>query len=218
MKRAVLFDMDGILYDSERFYMDVTLGVMRSLGYTGPEERLHAVVGATGEGTWKILYDLLEGNVTRRDIEQAWIAANRANPLDCKAVMFADIPDTLRRLRAHGLKTACCSSSPVSVIEKSLEEMEIREYFDYTVSSEELPRPKPDPMIYLLAAETLGLKPEECAVYEDSRMGIEAGKRAGMTVIARRDTRFSQDQSRADKLVMTSAEMADYVLEEKKHA
>jgi beta-phosphoglucomutase-like phosphatase (HAD superfamily) len=60
MIKAVLFDMDGILYDSERFYMDITVRVMRSLGYTGPEESLYAVVGTTAKGTWKILYDLLE--------------------------------------------------------------------------------------------------------------------------------------------------------------
>ena len=73
-------------------------------------------------------------------------------------------------------------------------------------------------MIYLNAAEALGISPSECVVYEDSQPGILSGKRAGMTVIARKDDRFHQDQSGADRMVMNAAEMADYILEEEPHA
>ena len=218
MKKAVLFDMDGILYDSEAFYMNNTVRVMRDLGYKGPKERLYAVVGTTAEGTWKILYDLLEGNYTGREIERAWIAYNREHPLDFKAVMFKDIPQALARLKRHGFEMACCSSNTPAVIHKSLEVMGIQEYFSYVVSSEEIERPKPDPMIYLLAAEKVGANPARCYVYEDSAPGIEAGRRAGMTVIARKDTRFDQDQSRADKIVMNASQMAEFVIGEDKHA
>ncbi len=214
MKKAVLFDMDGILYDSERFYMDNTITVMRSLGYKGPEEALYRVVGTTSSGTWKILCDLLDREYTGRQIEQAWISNLQKHPLDYEAAMFRDIPESLRRLKEHGLKTACCSSSSVRVIHDSLEKMGIDACFDYVISSEEIEHPKPDPMIYLLAAEKLGVKPEDCAVYEDSALGIESGKRAGMLVIARKDDRFHQDQTRADKLVSCAEQMTDYILGE----
>lgn len=214
MKKAVLFDMDGILYDSEGFYMDVTVGVMRELGYTGPEEPIWEVVGTTADGTWKILYDLLEGAYTGNEIRQRWVAKVKEHPLDYRAVMFEDIPGTLRRLKEAGIRMACCSSNSPHVIEASLEAMDIAGCFDYVISAEDLPRPKPDPLVYLTAAEQMGLKPEECAVYEDSAPGILAGRRAGMTVVARRDGRFKQDQSNAHKLVNSAAEMADYILEE----
>ncbi len=214
MIKAVLFDMDGILYDSERFYMDITVQVMRSLGYTGPEEALYAVVGTTAEGTWKILYDLLEGEYPGRKIEQTWIEYLRRHPLNYAEAMFPDIPDTLRRLQEAGIRMACCSSNTPSVIHESLKQMQIEPYFSYVVSSEQLERAKPDPMIYLLAAEKLGAKPEECAVYEDSALGIESGRRAGMTVIARRDGRFLQNQEGADKIVTNATEMADCILKE----
>ncbi len=218
MEKAVLFDMDGILYDSERFYMDITVRVMRELGYKGPEEPLWSVVGTTAEKTWKILYDLLEGSHTGREIERKWVAYCRENPLDYKAVMFPDIPSSLKRLKEHGYRMACCSSNTPSVIGKSLDAMNIREYFSYVVSSEEIERAKPDPMIYLLASEKIGAAPGSCYVYEDSTLGIEAGKRAGMKVIARKDDRFSMDQSRADRIVTCAAEMADYVLMEEANA
>ena len=218
MKKAVLFDMDGILYDSEGFYMDITVSVMRELGYTGPVEPIMDVVGTTADGTWQILYDLLEGAWTGNEIRRRWIEKNRANPLDYKAVMFPDIPETLARLKKAGIRMACCSSNMPSVIRASLDAMEIREYFDCVISSEEISRPKPDPMIYLNAAAALGVSPSECAVYEDSQPGIQSGKRAGMTVIARKDDRFHQDQSGADRMVMNAAEMADYILEEEPHA
>lgn len=214
MIKAVLFDMDGILYDSERFYMDITVRVMRSLGYTGPEESLYAVVGTTAKGTWKILYDLLEGEYSGRTIERAWIEYLRAHPLNYAEAMFPDIPDTLKRLLDAGIRMACCSSSNPSVIQDSLKQMQILSYFTYVVSSEEIERAKPDPMIYLLAAEKLGVNPEECAVYEDSALGIEAGKRAGMLVIARKDDRFLQNQDGADRIVTSAAQMADYILKE----
>lgn len=214
MKKAVLFDMDGILYDSEGFYMDITISVMRELGYTGPEVPIMAVVGTTADGTWKILYDLLDGAWTGNEIRQRWVEKLRAHPLDYRSVMFPDIPATLERLRQAGVKMACCSSNSPKVIEASLDAMGIREYFSCVISSETLERPKPDPMIYLSAAEKLGVRPEDCAVYEDSAPGIQSGIRAGMTVIARKDERFRQDQSGAHRIVMNAAMMADYILEE----
>lgn len=212
MKKAVLFDMDGILYDSERFYLDNSLQVLRSLGYQGGEEPLYDLIGSSAEKTWKTLYDLLDGNYSRYEIEQACIARSEQYPLDYRAVMFEDIPDTLERLYSHGIKMACCSSNMRKVIRESLDVMGIRKYFSFAVSAEEIERPKPEPDIYLLAAKRLNVLPEDCVVYEDSAMGIEAGKRAGMRVIARKDDRFGLDQSGADRLVTCAKEMADDVI------
>ncbi len=204
--------MDGILYDSEGYYMDGTVKVMRELGYQGPEERLYEVVGKTADGTWQILYDLLDGEYTRNEIQSVMDAYNRKHPLDCFSVMFPDIPAALERLKRHGYLMACCSSNRPAEIRRCLREMGLREYFSCVISSEEIERAKPDPMIYLMAAEKIGTEPENCYVYEDSTPGIESGRRAGMKVIARKDDRFRQDQSRADKIVMNAAEMCRYVI------
>ena len=207
MAKAVLFDMDGILYDSEVQYAKVTERVMRSLGYTGPSERLYEAVGKTSDGTWQLLFDLLDGSFSRREIEQAWIRDNQAHPIDYRAIMFDDIPMALKKLKENGFLLACCSSSTKKVIRKSLEDMGIAKYFSLSVSAEDIEHPKPAPDIYLYAAEQLGVPPENCWVYEDSRIGIEAGKRAGMKVVARREVRFCQNQTGSDYIVNSAAEL-----------
>ena len=92
--------------------------------------------------------------------------------------------------------------------------MEIRDLFDQVISAEDVVHPKPDPETYLKAAEALGMPPEECAVYEDSPVGIEAGKRAGMRVIARRETGFRMDQSQADELAEDAWQMVEIIRRE----
>jgi HAD superfamily hydrolase (TIGR01509 family) len=211
MGKAVLFDMDGILYDSELQYARITEQVMRDLGYKGPSEALYAVIGTTSERTWQILYDLLEGEKSGHEIEQAWKEYARTHPIDYRAIMFEDIPDALKTLRENGYRMACCSSSSVQVIADSLSAMGIRDYFDCVISADEIENPKPAPDIYLLAAERLGVKPQDCVVYEDSRIGIEAGRAAGMKVIARKETRFRQNQSGCHCLVNNAAEMCSVV-------
>lgn len=212
MAKAVLFDMDGILYDSEIQYAKVTERVMRRLGYTGPSEVLYEAVGKTSDGTWQLLYDLLDGNWSRREIEQAWIQENNAHPIDYRSIMFNDIPLALKTLKENGFLLACCSSSKRSVIQKSLEDMGIAEYFSLSVSAEEIENPKPAPDIYLYAAKRLKVPYENCWVYEDSQIGIEAGKRAGMKVIARKEDRFYQNQTGSDYIVKNAAEMCRLVL------
>ena len=215
MANAVLFDMDGILYDSEVQYAKVTERVMRSLGYTGPSESLYETIGKTSDGTWQLLFDLLEGNWSRREIETAWVKDNLAHPIDYRAIMFEDIPETLKTLKENGFLMACCSSSKKEVIAQSLDAMGIAEYFGFTVSADEIEHPKPAPDIYLLAARKLGAPPENCWVYEDSQIGIEAGKRAGMKVIARREDRFRQNQSGSDYIVSNAAGMCRLVINER---
>ena len=93
-----------------------------------------------------------------------------------------------------------------SVLE-ALEECDLTAYFDFVLSSDEVHFPKPHPDVYLKAAAMLTADPQACIVYEDSTLGIQAGKRAGMYVIARRDDRYGQDQSQADRIVENSVEM-----------
>ncbi len=204
---AVLFDMDGILYDSEAYYMNGVIEVMKSLGYTGDEKALHATVGTTFEQTFQIYYDLLEGKYSMQEIIEVNKAYFSSHEMDYKGMMFPGVKEVLQLLKQDGRKIACCSSSPLETIQVSLEEMGIASLFDFVESGECIEHAKPYPDIYLKAAESFGIAIENCVVYEDSKLGIEAGKRAGAFVIARRDDRFSQDQSGADVIVNDIMEM-----------
>lgn len=207
--------MDGILYDSEAWYMRGTVELMRSYGYTGEEEKIYAVIGTTMAGTFRILDDLLDHKVPMEklmaDNDQYFLVDH---PLNYKTIMFKGVPEELKRLKDHGLKLACCSSSPMQTILDSLDAMGIREDFTFIESGENVPKAKPAPDIYLLAMQALNLKPEDCIVYEDSAAGIKAGKQAGCKVIAREDRRFNQDQSHADLIVKDIQGMVHAVLKE----
>lgn len=214
MIKAVLFDMDGILYDSEGFYMQGTYNVMKSFGYKDDIKNLNCVVGTTCEGTYALMAKLLNNGTTVEQIEKANVAYYVKNPLPYKEIMFEGIPSVLEDLSKRGYKMACCSSSPEQCILDSLDAMGIRQYFDFVESGDNIDHPKPAGDIYEMAAKALGVTSDECIVYEDSRMGIEAGHNANMKVIARRDDRFGQDQSEADFIVNDVYEMKQIVLQE----
>lgn len=213
MIRAVLFDMDGILCDSEAFYMEGTLAWMRRYGYQGTLQEICTIVGTTMEETYRILRDLLGGVLTEEEIAAENDRYFREEcPLNYAEIMFADVPQMLAKLKDAGYLLACCSSSPRHTVDKALQEMGIRLYFDCVLAAEDIRRNKPFPDVYLKAAEKLGVQPQECVVYEDSRPGTEAGKRAGMFVIARRDERFGQDVSEADMITDNIREMTEAVI------
>jgi HAD superfamily hydrolase (TIGR01509 family) len=210
--RAVLFDMDGILYDSEYWYMQGTLKQMASYGYRGPAEKVYQIIGTTMDGTYDILYGLLDGKISKQqlaaDNDRYFLVDH---PIDYRQIMFPGVPEEVKKLQDSGRKLAVCSSSPRATVDDSLKAMGIAQYFDYVESGEEIEHPKPDPDTYLRAAEALGVPARNCVVYEDSRMGIEAGKRAGMYTVAREDRRFGQDQSRADKIVKDIQELTAWI-------
>ena len=215
MIKAVLFDMDGILYDSECWYLEGTIDQLRQFGYTGPDEAVFATIGLDMERNYDLLEKLLDYKVPREEIirhnEEYF---NVLHPLDYKAIMFEGIPEELRALRQMGIRTAVCSASPMSIIVNSLEAMGIRDLFDFVETGENVKHSKPAGDIYELAAENLRVDKKECLVYEDSRLGIEAGRNAGIFTAAREDKRFGQDQSHADLIVKDIHELTEWIRKE----
>ena len=219
MIKAVLFDMDGILYDSEYFYMQGTVAQMRAYGYDGPAKNIYRIIGTTMQTTYEMLYDMLDGkvplDVIRENNERYF---NVEHPIHFKEIMFPGVPQALQQIKKMGLKLAVCSASSYDLIVTSLKEMGILEYFDFIESGENCKRSKPYPDIYLLAQEALQVRKEECLVYEDSTAGIQAGISAGIRTVARIDNRFYQDQSKADILVKDIHELTELIRKENNYA
>ena len=112
--------------------------------------------------------------------------------------MFEDTIPTLKRLKAMGLRLAMATSTPR---EKAMETKELcgfGSFMEIVLCGDMVKESKPNPEIYLKCLEQLGLSGEQCIVVEDSAYGIEAAKRAGLYVVARRETRFSMNQEGAD--------------------
>ncbi len=211
--------MDGILFDSERHYMRGTVEWMTELGYDGNPESIYRIMGTTMDVTYDILYGLLEGRVPREELirinEDYFL--NR-HPVNTGELMFPDVKEALQVLKEEGIRMAVCSGSSADLIRTSLEEMGIREYFQCVISAEDCAHSKPAPDVYLRAADELGVRPQECIVYEDSAAGIAAGRAAGMFTAARKDSRFCQDQSGADVIVNNCMELAEIVRKENRYA
>lgn len=212
MIKAILFDMDGVLMDSEYYYHFGTYTWMKRLGFEGDDSLLNKLIGTTMAMTYDILYELLDGKYSKEElvaINEKYF--NEEDPMDCKKIMFANVKECLVSFRQMGLKLALCSASPMKTIMDNLGQMGIVDLFDVIVSGEDFVRSKPDPMIYLYAMDKLHVTGDECIVYEDSTIGIAAGKASKAFCVARKDDRFGQDQSQADMLVNGIEELLEYV-------
>ena len=112
------------------------------------------------------------------------------------------IPELLKALKARHIPTAIASSSPMDFVSYIVDTLDIRKYFDFIMSGNDLPKSKPNPAIYILTAQHLGVDPKDAVVLEDACQGIIAAKRAGATCIAYRNPNSgNQDLSQADLIV-----------------
>lgn len=212
--KAVLFDMDGVLIDSEMFYMKGTYDWISKKGFNGKLEDTFRLIGTNMEGTYNLLYEMLNKKYTISEIEEENRKYFLENPIDYKAILNPFVKEILIFLKEHKIKIAVCSSSPKKIIEKALKECEILEYFDFIVSSDEVEKSKPDPDVYLKACEVLKVSKEDAFVIEDSTMGIEAGKNANIKVIAIKDKFFGQDQTKADYIFENLGKVFEFFKEE----
>jgi HAD superfamily hydrolase (TIGR01509 family) len=209
---AILFDMDGVLMDSEPLHLratQLTLGD-RAQSFTARDNQ--AFIGATDPEVFRalrILFDLAPPTaelVSRK--REHLIALVRA-----EGRRLPGVPEVPIQLRRAGLRLGLVSASARSVIDAVLEAVGLSGSFDTVVSGDEVARGKPAPDGYLMAARRLATDPERCFVVEDSRNGVLAAKAAGMTVAAVPGPATAhQDFSPAD-LILPSLEALPKVLD-----
>lgn len=205
--KAVAFDMDGVLIDSEPVYLR---HAVRMLGADHPqvtEKAMYPTVGMRSREYRTFMAKLLRMEEEAPEFEALLERMNRECHVDYHSIMRPEAPGMLQALRDMGLRIALASSSSISNIHQVLEECGITEYFDSVISGDAFARAKPDPEIYLRTFERLGVRPQECLVVEDSTYGVAAGAASGALVAALRDKRFSFDQSPADLRIDTLAEI-----------
>lgn len=199
MLKAVIFDMDGVLINSEPYYLEQRNKFFSLLGLDITDERLQHMTG----GNMKIvLPELLPGKTSEEyaQIRKGYRYFKSQHPQDFKALLMPDARKTLQFLKDQGLRLALASSSDRKTIQEMLAATDFGEFFEVTLSGEDFERSKPDPSIYLTALEKLGLDAKDAAAVEDSAMGIAAAKAAGIFTfaVAVDDPRVATDQSQAD--------------------
>ena len=180
---AVVFDMDGVLIDSEPVWERVRRGFVAARGGRWADDTQDRLMGmSTGEWSAYLASDLGITGLTPRQVAERVISAmadeySRHLPL---------LPGAIGAVRALAGRwpLAVASSSPRSLIETVLATADLGSAFAAVVSSEEVPRGKPAPDVYLAAADRLAVAPTACAGVEDSSNGLRAAVAAGLTVIA----------------------------------
>lgn len=210
MMKAVIFDMDGVLVDSEPANNEQVADFMEMLKERPTEEFLDSLVGCSYEHATKVCLEYLNIEMDDDVFMQQLDAYIQEHPFNYADYLNPGVKEILTDLRTRGYKTAIASSSLLSQIQKMLKECNLEKEFDVILSGEMFVESKPNPEIYLVAAKELGIQASECLVIEDSSYGIEAGKRAGMKVLALKDTRYGIDQSQADHMISSMLEIKKY--------
>ena len=181
--KAVIFDMDGVLVDSQPYHFKADIETMSEYGVVKDQKFYEKFAGTLTSDRMRILKDLfkldipVEEMVKKREDMILEIMARE----DIKPV--SGIPEFLKSIKNRGLKTAVASSSGYDLIGLILSRLGISEYFDSITSGNDVKRGKPSPDIFLLAAERICAEPSECLVVEDSENGVKAAKSAGIKAL-----------------------------------
>jgi beta-phosphoglucomutase-like phosphatase (HAD superfamily) len=180
---AVLFDMDGVLVNSEPWWNAARIAFALALDRQWTREDQDLCMGGNSREWAEIMQARLGlPDMPVEAIQDAVVAGVVGRYHASPVAIIADAPDQVRRI-ALDRPVAIASSSHPEIIAAAVEALGLREVMGAIVSSDEVPLGKPAPDVYLLAATRLGIAPDRCLVVEDSVNGVRAGKAAGMTVV-----------------------------------
>jgi HAD superfamily hydrolase (TIGR01509 family) len=211
---AVVFDLDGVLLDSEQVWDQVREQLVQERGGRWHEQAQTEMMGMSSVEWSRYMHDKL--GVPDPPEEISAEVVQRLEEVYRKRLPLIDgAPEAVERLAARW-PLGLASSSNRELIDLVLELSGLARFFRVTVSSEEVPRGKPAPDVYLEAARGLGVAPERCAAVEDSRNGIRAAKAAGMRVIAIPNPHFppgDESLALADVTLNSLAELTPSIVE-----
>ena len=200
--KAVIFDMDGVIIDSEPIHFEVDMQTMREFGVNISKDELNKYVGTTNEYMLNDLINKYKIQKSIKEILEYKMELTIRRIKETKINAISGIPELLISLKHNNIKTAIGSSSPKELIITVIEKFQLGKYFDCIVSGDEVKEGKPKPDIYLEVSKRIGVNPEECIVIEDSRNGVLAAKNAGMKCFGFRNVNSgNQYLSKADIIV-----------------
>lgn len=188
MIEAIIFDMDGILIDSEGCWDKARSLMAADVGVAWNSDDHKAVMGVSTHEWVSYMTKRLSLDLSPVEVEEAIVSTMRN--IYSEKIPFLPGAEAAVAFASNTLPTGLASGSPRSLIDTVTSYPTLRGKFQVILSGDEVPHGKPSPDIYLTAAEKLGVPPHNCVCLEDSGNGILAGKNAGMKVIAIPDERF----------------------------
>ncbi|SIT03309.1 sugar-phosphatase [Chryseobacterium ureilyticum] len=181
--KAVIFDMDGVLVDSEGFWAKAELDVFSSYGVQVTDD----LATQTKYMTTKEVTEFWHGrfpweNLDVPKVEQE-VVSKVIELIQAEDCTMSGVQTFIKDLKSKKYKIGLATNAPLRVADAVLEKLQIRDLFDTVHSSEFEEQGKPHPAVYLTSAKQLGISPEYCIVVEDSHSGLKAAKAAGMKTI-----------------------------------
>ncbi len=200
---AVVFDMDGVIVDTAPQHFAAWRRLLAEIGYELNEEEFRVTFGKRNR---EILRHILGDELSEHQVEELGHKKEKyyRSLVRGKVKAAPGFIPLLKEIRKNSLKVAVGTSAPQENVELILDELGITNQLDAVVTAEDVERGKPDPGVFLLAAQRCDVEPEKCVVFEDAVAGIEAAKAAGMRCIGVGQT----DMGQADLVIDSLAEIA----------
>lgn len=189
--QAAIFDMDGLLINSEVMIMEACIRAAREIGIDYTQQQFVELIGRSGADASRMMCEQLGGEenmaMVSQGLHQRLAEHNHVFPLKAGAKAI------LEDYYSQGVKLAVASSSPIEHIQHRLQHVEVLDYFDVITSGQEVESGKPNPDIYLLAMQRLQVDAAQCVAFEDSEPGARAAIAAGLRVIVVPDLKQPSD-------------------------
>ncbi len=199
--KILIFDMDGVILDSEPLHENARQMMFREFGIV-PDETFPEATGKSSSGFWRQIIQKcgIDGEPYALEARQYYLVAQQIR--ENHVPPSEGLLEVLRWAKEHDVKIGLASSSTRVLVDEALRLLGIGGQFDYTVSGNEVPVKKPAPDVYLKVLEMAGLSPECAAAVEDSAAGVAAAKNAGIFCYGyKNSTSGEQDISAADEII-----------------
>jgi len=187
MIKALIFDFDGLILDTESPEADMWMQIYAEHGFDFPLDQWGTIVGGGGSSNFDAadhLSHLSQGRLDSVSLRSRHRSGSDA--LTLKNPILPGVADYIQGAKSLGLKLAIASSSPHSWVDTHAKRLGIYDYFDHVICADDVPpgRTKPNPDLYLLALRQLQVQKNEAVVFEDSPNGVKAAHRVGIFVVA----------------------------------
>jgi len=200
--RAVIFDLDGVIWDGEPLYHDAFNVVLAPYGHTVTELDYSQIIGLSVEAAWNWVrhhFSLTESPTVFYRIYNNAVLNLMRQPRE----PLSGVADLLKQLKARGIQVGIASASLRQWVDTTLDGLGLNGAFTTTVTASEVEHSKPAPDLYLAAAKRLGVPPADCLAFEDTPSGIASAKAAGMFAV----------QVRASSMALPPLSEADMVID-----
>lgn len=214
--RAVVFDMDGLIIDSEPLWREAEKEVFGSIGVILTDEMCASTMGLRIDEVVAHWYRLFPWEGRTKEEVETHVVDRVISLVRQKGAALPGVRTALANCRSMGLRTALASSSARRIISAALDRLGVSDGFEVILSAQDELSGKPDPAIYVSAAAALAVTPDQCLALEDSLNGVLAAKAAGMICIAipAGPLEYPADAPRADLTLASLEAISTQLLEE----